>query len=125
MQKVGEQPQHNALNSSHTVSKPLVKLFPELLLSPSKVQSLVITIFHQFQLILAHRKALDVWIATTSHPYLFHCEFAFDPLVQIAKSIITRDITKSRALILLISLFSCYFFFLFFCEFARISCFKV
>jgi hypothetical protein len=123
--KVGEQPQHNALNSLHTVSKPLVKLFPELLLSPSKVQSLVITIFHQFQLILAHCKALNVWIATTSHPYLFHCEFAFDSLVQIAKSCTTRDITKLRAPILLISLFSCYFFFLFFYKFAKIGCFKV
>jgi hypothetical protein len=121
MQKVSEQPQHNALNSSHTVShtvfKPLVKLFPKLLLSLSKVQSLVITIFHQFQLILTHRKALNVWIATTSHPYLLDCEFAFNSLVQIAKSNTTKDFTKLRALIL--------FFLLFFYEFKRIGCFKV
>jgi hypothetical protein len=62
----------------------LFRLFPELFLSLCKDHRLIITILHQFQLILALRKALNVWIATTSYPDLFYCKFAFDSLVKIA-----------------------------------------
>ena len=112
-------PQHNTLNSSHTRSKLLIRLFPVLFLSPSKVQSLLIITFHQFQLILAHCKALDVPISATSYLYLFHGEFAFDYLIRIAKSSTTGDFTKPRLRILLISLLGCYFLFLFFSKFAK------
>jgi hypothetical protein len=62
----------------------LFQLFLELFLSLSKVHRLIVTILHQFQLILAYRKALNIWIATTSYPDLFYCKFAIDSLVQIA-----------------------------------------
>ena len=102
-----------------------MNLFPELLLSPSKVHSLLIIIFHQFQLILAHCKALNVLISAASHPYFFYCKFPFDSLVQIAKSSTARDFTKLGAPILFISLLSSHFLFLFYCEFAGNGCFEV
>ena len=74
-----------------------MKLFLELFLSPSKVHSHFLIIFHLFQLILTHCKALNVLISTTSHLYLFHCKFPFDSLVQHKlRSLAPLEIPLSR-----------------------------